>query len=188
MKRKSISAAILATLALAQGARAAGPPEIYTVTPNEGAAGDTVRLKGRRFVGTTQVMVVTAKGMTVTVPPSNRTMRSIERKQAALPFRRQGSLLGCFFLPKENGIWFKPGGGALQVVERGMRVGEAMLVFAKNGAKSTPYHPRVLFYEPEADAPQATVGGRRSKAARSFAVDKIVVSEIDLLRIKLPWE
>ena len=204
-------------------------PSINAIEPPEASYGDPVLLKGRGFLGTSQVyldrglgydefvpvgfkvlsdtrlriivpdepqphghelvlMVVTAKGMTVTVPPSNRTMRAIERKQAAMPFRRQGSLLGCFFLPKENGIWFKPGGGALQVVERGMRVGEAMLVFAKNGAKITPYHPRVLFYEPEADAPQATLGGRRSKAARSFAVEKIVVSEIDLLRIKLPWE
>lgn len=204
-------------------------PSIKAIEPAGATYGEEVLLKGRGFLGTTQVyldrgmghdeflpvgfkvlsdtrlrmimpdkpqphghelvlMVVTPKGMTVTVPPSRRTMRSVERKQALFAPGRQGSSMGCFFLPKENGIWFKPGGGALQVVERGVRVGDAMLVFAKNGAKITPYHPRVLFYEPQADVPQATVGGRQTKAARSFSVDKIVISEMDLLRIKLPWE
>lgn len=119
------------------------------------------------------VMVVNPKGMSVTLPPRSRTMRTLNSREQ-----------GEFFLPKENGIWFKPGGGSIQLVEQGQRVGNANLVFAKNGAKISPFVPRVMFYEPEADVPLTAM----KKAENIFAVEKIVPSEMDLFRMKLPWE
>ncbi|HEX7376980.1 MAG TPA: hypothetical protein VF278_07700 [Pirellulales bacterium] len=55
----------LLALVLASGAAreawAEGAPEIYGVTPNEGAAGDTVRIKGRGFHGTIRVIFAVGK-------------------------------------------------------------------------------------------------------------------------------
>ena len=62
-------------------ARADDPPEIFAVSPNEGAAGDTIRIKGRGFRGTIRVIfavglaskdaqfsAVSDKELSVTVP------------------------------------------------------------------------------------------------------------------------
>lgn len=194
--------------------QAKSPPRILSIEPPVASYGDVVTLLGNGFLQTSRVffdrgmgyheflpvgfkvvsdselrvvvpekpqphdhemvfMVVNPKGMTVTLPPRSRSPRDVGSRH-----------MGEFFLPKENNIWFKPGGGSMQLVESGQRVDDANLVFAKNGARISPYVPRVLFYEPEADVPRTAL----KKAKDAFAVDKIVPSELPLFRMKLPWE
>lgn len=189
-------------------------PRIRSIHPPQASYGDVIALEGLGFLETSQVffdigmgydeflpagfkvvsdrqlrvvvpdqpqphgaevviMVVNPKGMCVTLPPRRRTIHA-----------GNGREMGRVFLPKENGIWFKPGGGSIQLVEKGQRVGDAQLVFAQDGAKISPFVPRVMFYEPGADVPLTAM----KKAKNIFPVDKITPSEMDLFRMKLPWE
>jgi hypothetical protein len=172
------------TIALLVGilrdARADGPPEMFAVTPNEGAAGDTIQIKGRGFKGTIRVVfavgqtskdarfsVASDKELSVTVP--DYYLPDVPATLAVLTSRGVTFGMPASVIRVDGKSRFTPKTGFLHVLREGMvdqirgitlidgagavRISaDGALQFVKSGGRLESFHnpSGIIFYEPGA--------------------------------------